>query len=91
MPDQDFPRSDRAPVFRSVRPRLGALATVNISSAIQASGTLTGLGPKDRGTVDIDGRSVEGQIVPTLRRLNLSEPARPTKIEEQGHDDPSPC
>lgn len=78
------------PLFRSTRPRIGAHATVEVSSTIQASGRLTGLGPDGRGTVDIGDREVSGTLVPSLRRLHLSEPAAPTP-EESRDEDPSPC
>lgn len=77
------------PLFRSTRPRIGAHATVEVSSTIQASGRLTGLGPDGRGTVDIGDREVSGTLVPSLRRLHLSEPAAPTP-EESRDEDPSP-
>jgi hypothetical protein len=81
---------DPRPLFRSTRPRIGAHATVEVSSTIQASGRLTGLGPDGRGTVDIGDREVSGTLVPSLRRLHLSEPAAPTP-EESRDEDPSPC
>lgn len=89
----DAPEGAR-PVFKSVRPRLGRPATVSVSSTIQASGTLTGLGPDGRAIVDVGGRDVEGRLIPARRRITLMAPPRPlTEIEEEenGHDDPSPC
>lgn len=81
---------DARPLFSSTRPRIGAHATVEVSSTIQASGPLTGVTPDGRGTVDIGGRVVSGTLVPSMRRLHLSEPA--TSIEEPSRDeDPSPC
>lgn len=81
---------DPRPLFRSTRPRIGAHATVEVSSTIQASGPLTRVTPQGRGTVDIGGREVSGTLIPSVRRLHLSEPATP--IEEQNRDeDPSPC
>ncbi|PTX52441.1 hypothetical protein IQ03_01306 [Gemmobacter caeni] len=81
---------DARPLFSSTRPRIGAHATVEVSSTIQASGPLTGVTPEGRGTVDIGGRVVSGTLVPSMRRLHLSEPATP--IEEPSRDeDPSPC
>jgi hypothetical protein len=81
---------DARPLFSSTRPRIGSHATVEVSSTIQASGRLTGLGPDGRGTVDIGDREVSGTLVPSLRRLHLSEPAAPT-AEESRDEDPSPC
>lgn len=78
------------PVFTSVRKRIGDHATVEVSSTIQASGTLTGITPEGRGTVDIGGREVSGTLVPSLRRLHLSEPVTMTP-EESPDEDPSPC
>jgi len=81
---------DASPLFKSIRPRIGDHATVEVSSTIQASGPLTGVTPEGRGTVDIGGREVSGALVPSLRRLHLSEPV--TRIEEESRDeDPSPC
>lgn len=78
------------PMFRSVRPRIGSHATVGISSTIQASGKLTGLGPDGKGVVNIDGRDVVGTLIPSMRRLTLSEPGPTTEDKDQAHDDPSP-
>jgi hypothetical protein len=87
---------ERPPVFTSVRQRVGGHATVQIASTIHASGTLTHLGPDGKGTVDVGGREVSGAVIPSMRRLHLSEPE--TRIphidteEPQSRDeDPSPC
>ena len=81
---------DARPLFSSTRPRIGSHATVEVSSTIQASGRLTGLGPDGGGTVDIGGREVSGTLIPIRRRLHLSEPVTP--IEEPSRDeDLSPC
>lgn len=94
MSDEKVNPELATPVFRSVRPRLGRPATVSVSSTIQASGTLTGLGPDGRAFVDVGGRTVEGRIIPAQRRITLTAPPRPlNEIEEEDapHDDPSPC
>jgi len=81
---------DARPLFRSTRPLIGAHATVEVASTIQASGRLTGVTPDGVGTVDIGGREVSGALVPSVRRFHLSEPA--TAIEEASRDeDLSPC
>jgi hypothetical protein len=90
---KDSPEGLR-PVFRSVRPQLGRPATVSVSSTIQASGTLTRLGPDGRAIVDVGGRDVEGRIIPAQRRITLAAPPPPIngiEEEDQAHDDPSPC
>jgi len=82
--------SDPFPLFISARPRIGAHATVEVSSAIQASGTLTSLGPDARATVDIGGCEVSGTLVPSLRRITLD--VTPAKAEMEVQDeDLSPC
>ena len=82
--------AETRPLFRSTRPRIGAHATVEVASTIQASGRLTGITPDGLGTVDIGGREVSGALVPSVRRLNLSEPV--PEIEAESRDeDPSPC
>jgi hypothetical protein len=94
MSDQKAYPQGGSPMFRSVRPRLGRPATVNVSTSVQASGTLVGLGPAGRGVVDVGGRTVEGRIIPVQRRITLTAPPRPlNEIEEEDtpHDDPSPC
>jgi hypothetical protein len=71
-------------------PEHGEMATVEISSQIQASGALVEVGPKDRGTVDLGGRQVSGTLIPSVRRLTLGLPE--TDIEQETNDeDPSPC
>jgi len=78
------------PIFKTTRPLIGDMATVEVSHRIQASGTLVEVGPGDRGAVDLEGRQVSGTLIPSVRRLNLSLPE--TDIEPETHDeDLSPC
>jgi hypothetical protein len=94
MSDQKANPEVATPVFRSVRPRVSRPATVSVSSSIQASGTLTGLSPDGRASVDVGGRTVEGRIIPAQSRITPTAPPRPlNEIEEEDapHDDPSPC
>jgi len=79
------------PVFSSVRPRVGSHATVRVASTIQASGTLTRIGPDGAGTVDIGGREVSGFLIPSLRRLHLTDPQTDIQETEHRDEDPSPC
>ncbi len=81
---------DARPLFTSTRPRIGAHATVEVTSRIQASGRLTGATPDGRGTVNIGDREVSGTLVPSHRRLHLSEPIRQPDPESRD-EDPSPC
>lgn len=83
-------KDEARPMFRSVRPEIGSHATVEISSTIQASGRLTRLGPDGQGAVNIDGRDVVGTLVPSVRRLTLTEPASTIKDKDDAHDDPAP-
>jgi hypothetical protein len=76
--------------LKTIPRRIGEMATVEISSQIQASGALVEVGPKDRGTVDLGGRQVSGTLIPSVRRLTLGLPE--TDIEQETNDeDPSPC
>lgn len=79
------------PVFSSGRPRVGGHATVLVASTIQASGTLTRVGPDGAGTVDVGGREVSGVIIPSLRRLHLTDPHTNVQETEHRDEDPSPC
>jgi len=83
--------SENQIMFRSTRARPGELATVQVSSGIHASGTLTEIGPDGRGAVDVGGGVVSGVVIPSMRRLHLQEPDRPPQEEDHAHDDPSPC
>jgi hypothetical protein len=83
--------SENQNMFRSTRARIGSQATVQVSSAIHASGTLTEIGPDGRGAVDIGGGVVNGVVIPTMRRLNLHETDRTHQDKDDAHDDPSPC
>jgi len=78
-------------MFRSTRARLGDPATVQVSSAIHASGTLTEISPDGRGAVEIDDRSVRGAVIPSVRRLNLHELDQSKTEKDDPHDVPSPC
>ena len=78
-------------MFRSTRARLGDRATVQVSSAIHASGTLTEIGLNGHGAVDIDGRSVRGAVIPSVRRLNLHELDQSNSEKDDPHDVHSPC
>lgn len=83
-------KDEARPMFRSVRPEIGSHATVEISSTIQASGRLTRLGPDGQGTVNIDGRDVVGTLIPSVRRLTLTEPTSTIEDKDDTHDDPAP-
>lgn len=83
--------SETQNMFRSTRARLGDRATVQVSSTIHASGTLTEIGPDGRGAVDAGGRTVSGVLIPSIRRLNLHEPDQTNQEKDHAHDDPSPC
>lgn len=65
--------------------RIGAMATVQVSSTTHASGTLSAVHPDGMASVDLDGRTVRGALILSMRRA--APPAERAQIRTEIQDD----